>query len=165
MNESWKKHIQPILDSWQHWDHFSWVWDPFIEKYPKLSPEVQAQVDDALSACAFDVSHEEEAIQALGIAEALFFNHLASQNLIESIRSGLRDQLSSLDINAVITFYYVTGYSTFGIKEAIPAIQQLVVQLEDKNVSGSLDERPAPHSHTFRELLEACSAATQELSP
>jgi len=47
MNESWNKHIQLILDSWQHWDNFSWVWDPFSEKYPKFSAEQKLQVDDA----------------------------------------------------------------------------------------------------------------------
>jgi hypothetical protein len=47
MNQSWNKHIQLILDSWQHWDNFSWVWDPFSEKYPKFSAEQKLQVDDA----------------------------------------------------------------------------------------------------------------------
>lgn len=163
-NEAWKKHIQPILDSWQHWDNYSWVWDPFYEKYPNFSAEQKAQVDDALVTCAFDTTNEESATKALGIAGFLQTNHLASSRLIELMRNGLRDQISSLNPDSVLTFDYVVAFNFFGVKEAIPYLQELVMQLEKSRVNGNLDERPSPRSHTFRQLIKACSSAIQELN-
>ncbi len=162
MNESWDKHIQPILDSWQHWDNYSWVWDPFYEKYPEFSSEQRAEVDDALVACAFDVSHPESATKAFGIAGFLQTNHLASPKLTEGMKNGLRERVSSLDPDSPLTFDYVVALKFFEVKEAVPYLHELVMQLEKRN--DSLDERPSPHSHTFRQLLNACSSAIQELS-
>jgi hypothetical protein len=163
-NASWKKHIQPILDSWQHWDNYSWVWDPFYEKYPNFSVEQKIQVDDALVTCAFDTTNEESATKALGIAGFLQTNHLASSRLTE-LMNGLRDQASSLDPYSALTFDYVVAFNFFGVKEALPYLQELAMQLEKSTVNGSLDERSSPRSHTFRELIKACSSAIQELNP
>jgi hypothetical protein len=162
MNEAWNKHIQPILDSWQ-WDHFSWVWDPFYAKYPKFSDEQKALVDEALATCAFDASDEESATKALGIAGFLQNNHLATHRLSELMKNGLRDKISALDANSALTFDYVVAFKFFGIKEAIPCIQQLVLQMEERNVNGRLDERPSPQSHTFRYILEKYSSIIQDL--
>ncbi|HVM72931.1 MAG TPA: hypothetical protein VMT91_14300 [Anaerolineales bacterium] len=164
MNESWNKHIQPILDAWQHWDNFSWVWDPFFERYPKFSAEQKAQVDDALVTCAFDTTNEKSAIKALGIAGFLQNNRLASPRLIERMKNGLRDQVSLLDANSDLTFDYVVAIDFFEVKEAIPYIQKMVLQLEERKANGSLDERPSPHSHTFRDMLEKYTSILQDLN-
>ena len=163
-NESWNKYIQPILDSWQHWDNYSWVWDPFYEKYPKFSAEQRAEVDDALVTCAFDSTKEKSATRAFGIAGFLQTNQLASSRLAELMRKGLRDRVSSLDPDSALTFDYVVAFNFFEVKEAIPHLHELILQLEKKKVNGSLDERPSPRSHTFRQLIEACSSAIQELN-
>ncbi len=162
MNEAWNKYIQPILDSWQ-WDHFSWVWDPFSAKYPNFSDEQKAQVDEALAICAFDTSNEDSAIKALAIAEYLQDNHLSTQRLSELMKNGLKERISSLDANSTLTFYYVVAFKFYGIKEAIPYIQQLILQLEERKKNGGLDERPSPHSHTFRYILEQYSSIVQDL--
>ena len=164
MNEAWNSHIPPVLDSWQHWDNYSWVWDPFYEKYPKFSAEQKAQVDDALLTCAFDTTYEASATKAFGIAGFLQTNHLASPRLTELMRDGLQDRVSSLDPDSALTFDYVVAFNFFGVKEAIPYLHELITQLEKRDANGTLDERPSPHSHTFRQLIEACSSAIQELN-
>lgn len=163
MNESWNKHIQPILDSWQHWDNYSWVWDPFYEKYPKFSAEQRAQVDDALVTCAFDSTHEVSATKAFAIAGFLQNNNLATQRLSKLMTNGLRERMSTLDVNSVLTFDYVAAFKFFGVKEAIPYIEQLVLQLEERKKNGGLDERPSPHSYTFRQILEKYLSIIQDL--
>ena len=162
MNEAWKKHIQPILDSWQ-WDHFSWVWDPFYTKYPKFSEEQKEQVDHALATCAFDESNEKSAIKALGIAGFLQNNHLVSQRLSDLIKDGLREKITSLEVDSVLTIDYVIACKFFGIKEAIPYLQRLVLQIEERKANGSLDEKPFPKSHTYREMLEKYISIIQDL--
>jgi hypothetical protein len=59
--------------------------------------------------CAFDTTNEESAKKALGIAGFLQNNHLASPRLIERMKNGLRDQVSSLDANSALTFDYVVA--------------------------------------------------------
>ena len=163
MNESWNKHIQPILDSWKHWDNYSWVWDPFYEKYPKFSEEQKAQVDDALVTCAFDSTHEVSATKAFAIVGFLQNNHLATQRLSEGMTKGLRERMPTLDANSALTLDYVVAFKFFGVKEAIPYIEQLVLQLEERKKDGSLDERPSPHSFTFRQILDKYLSIIQEL--
>jgi hypothetical protein len=164
MNESWQKYIQPILDSWKHWDNYSWVWDPFAEAYPNFSPEQKAEVDDALVTSAFDATHEKSAAKAFAIAGFLQNNHLASSKLTERMRNGLRDQVSLLNPDSPLSFEYVVAFNFFNVKEAIPYLQELVLQLEKRGANGGFDERPAPHAHTFGELMNACSSTIQELS-
>ncbi len=133
MNEAWNKYIQPILDSWQ-WYHFAWVWDPFYTKYPKFSYEQKPQVDNALATCAFDVSNEESAIKALAITGFLQNNHLATQRLFELMTNGLRDRLSTLDSNSALNYDYVVAFKFVGVKEAIPYLQQLILQLVERRM-------------------------------
>jgi hypothetical protein len=114
--------------------------------------------------CAFDSAKEDSATKAFGIVGFLQTNHLASPRLIELMKNGLRDRISSLNPNSALTFDYVVAFNFFGIKEAIPYLHQLNTQLEIKKVNGSIDERPSPHSHTFRDLMEASSSAIQKLN-
>ncbi len=163
MNESWNKYIQPILDSWKHWDNYSWVWDPFYEKYPKFSEDQRAQVDNALVTCAFDSTHEVSATKAFAIAGFLQNNHLATQRLSELMTNGLRERMSTLDANSALTFEYVVAFKFFEVREAIPYIEQLVLQLEARKKDGSLEDRPSPHSSTFQQILDEYLSIIQDL--
>src|SRR4030095_4675044 len=140
MNDSWKKHIQPILDSWQHWDNYSWVWDPFLANYPKFNDEQRIQVEDALVGSAFDASDEDLAIKALGIAETLYTNDLATSRLSDLFRSELRKQLRILEIDHKIAQYYILAFSTFEVREAVPFIKSTIEHLEKARRENILDE-------------------------
>ena len=76
MNEAWKEHIQPIIDSYRG-GNFSFIWDPIVERYPRLRKGQRTQVEDALVACAFDSSDDELAGNALAIARTLHTSHTA----------------------------------------------------------------------------------------
>ncbi len=103
MNESWKTHIQPILNSMQR-DHFTWIWEPFLKKYPKFNDEQRIQVENALAFTAFDLSDEKLAIKALSIAQTLYINHLSTSRLSELIKNGLREQVQTLKFISVVTY-------------------------------------------------------------
>lgn len=161
MNEAWKRHIQPILDSWQ-WDHFSWVWDPFLEKYPNFSDEQRLQLEDALAITAFDTSDEKLAISALSIAETLYTSHLATSRLSELIKNGLREQIQALRIDSDATYYYIVASSFWGVTEAIPFIKSIAEQIEKMNADNKI-ETISHTTHNYKQWLEACSAALLRL--
>ncbi len=71
--------------------------------------------------------------------------------------------MSTLDANTALTFYNIVAFKFFGVKEAIPYIQQLILQLEERKGNGSFDERPSPHSYTFRQILEKYLSIIQDL--
>lgn len=163
MNTSWKTHIQPILDSWQ-WDHFSWIWDPFLEKYPKFNDKQRIQVEDALAVTAFDTSDEKLAIKALSIAETLYTSHLATSRLSELIKDGLREQVQTLKIDSDTTYYYIVASSFFGVIEAIPFIKSIAERIEKMNTDNNID-KISDNTHSYQQWLEACSAALLRLEP
>jgi len=163
MNEAWKNYIQPILDAWQ-WDHFSWVWDPFFERYPKFNDEQRRQVEDALAITTFDTQDEQLAIKALSIAETLYTDHLATQRLAELIRNGLREQVQSLKLGSDLTYDYIVASSFFGVTEAIPFIKAIVEQIEKVKTTDNLNKVNSG-THNFEKWLEACSAALVRLEP
>ncbi len=163
MNDAWKNYIQPILDSWQ-WDHFSWVWDPFLEKYPKFNDEQRTQVENALAITAFDTSDEKLAVKALSIAETLFTSRLATSRLSELIRNGLREQVQTLKTDSFTTYYYIMSSSFFGVIEAIPFIKSIAEQLEKMKANNDFDTI-INNTHSYQQWLEACSAALLRLEP
>ena len=161
MNASWDKHIQPILDSWE-WDHFSWVWDPFLAKYPKFSAEQRTQVEDALVTCAFDMSNEESAIKAVGIAEILHTNRLASDRLSELMREQLRKQFEVLRLESDMPYYYILAFSSFHLVESVPQIKSVIKQLEklrSQNIIAEIDGT----RHSYKELMRACVISLSRL--
>jgi hypothetical protein len=163
MNDSWNKHIQPILDSWQ-WDNFSWVWEPFLEKYPNFNVEQQTLVENAIAITAFDTNDEKLAIKALSIAETLYTSHLATQRLSELIRDGLREKVRILKIESAATSYYITASSFFGVTESIPYIRSVIEQIEKMKTESNLDENSAQWQ-SYQGLLQVCSAALLRLEP
>jgi hypothetical protein len=161
MNESWNKHIQPILDSWE-WDHFSSVWDPFLAKYPKFSAEQRMQVENALVTCAFDINNEKLAIKALGIAEILQTNHFATQRLLELMRGEFRKQFEALRLESDMSYYYILAFSSFQLVESIPYLKSVVEQLEKSRVENILAENDGTR-HSYKELMRACVISLSRL--
>jgi len=161
MNESWDKHIQPILDSWE-WDHFSWVWDPFLAKYPKFNAEQQIQVEDALVTCAFDISNEELAIKALSIAEILKTNRLISQRLSELMRAELRKQFEVPRLESDISYYYVLAFSSFQLVESVPHIKSIIERLDKMRIENTISENDGSR-HSYKELMRACVISLSRL--
>jgi len=151
MNEAWKQHIQPILDSWQ-WDNFSWVWEPFLKKYPEFNAEQRTQVEDAILVSAFDLSDEKLAIKALAIAGNLHRMRLATGRFSELMKTELRKQLQTIPIDRPVSRDYVFAFSTFGIKESAPVIKSIIRSLEKARLTNS----PSLSEENYRELFRAC---------
>lgn len=158
MNGSWKKHIKPVLDSWE-WDNYSWVWEPFTAKYPNFSNEQRTQVEDALVVTAFDNGNEKLAIKALSIAEALHMAPFATPRLSELFKSELRKQLEMLQVEREISNHYVFAFVTFGLKEAIPFLKSKIDSLE----GAKLETLPAESKDLHRKLFRACCLSLLQL--
>ena len=161
INDAWRKHIKPILDSWE-WDNYSWVWEPFFAKYPNLSDEQRTQVEDALAMTAFDRSNEKLAIKALSIAEELHRSNLASPRLSELFRGELRKQFARLQSESEMPYYYILAFSSFQLVDSIPHIKLSIGRLEKMRADSAIAEDDNTR-RSYKELMRACVISLSKL--
>ena len=122
MSISWNKHLQPIIDAWK-WDHFSWIWEPFIDRYPRLDEQQRIDIEDALVENIFE-GDTDFAIKSLGIAEQLYRQGLSSNRLTNFMKGKLREKIDYLNLKDELSYYYILAFSTFEISEAVSYIKK-----------------------------------------
>lgn len=160
MGELWDKYIQPVLDSWHRWDNYSWVWEPFLENYPKFDDLQRTNVEIALVESAFD-PNQKLAIKALSIVETLYRQKLSSGKLIERMTDRLRNQIILINLNDEISPYYIFAFSTFGMIEAVPFIKSVLSDLE-KTIDNIDNEGKKDN---YESMLWACCMSLSTLNP
>ena len=153
--------MQPIIDAWK-WDHFSWIWEPFIAKYPKLDEQQRIDIEDALVENIFE-GDTDFALKSLGIAEQLYRQGLSSNRPTSLVKVQLSKQIDCLNLNNELSYYYILAFSTYEILEAIPYLKGIIAELERQRENGNLDESKTEDYSSYNNLLWAACIALLQL--
>ena len=167
MGEAWNKHIQPILDTSIN-DHFSFVWDPFLKEYPKLSTKKRTQLEDALLESAFE-DDRNIAVKALTIIEILYSSKLSSARLFNLAANKLREYISALNIDTGVSYYYILAFSNLEVKEAIPLLESFIDELQDRRARRAIpdddSDNKEDYRYNYKDMMWACCLSLARLIP